>query len=269
MRALWTAASGMKAQQLNVDVISNNISNINTVGYKKQRAEFKDMLYSNLERVTIDPGNGPDGSSVQVGHGVRPSAISKLYSNGALYKTDNVLDVALDGRGFLAVDAGDETLYTRDGSLKTSVMPNGSQALTTQDGHYILDIENQPIIIPNNVPSHKITIDEQGNVGYINETGNSIDLNQRLQIVQFDNSGGLESVGTNFTRPTAVSGDPIIEVSGVDTPTKVVQGFLEASNVEIADEMVNLIIAQRAYDMNSKAVQTADQMMEIANNLRR
>lgn len=269
MRTLWTASSGMKAQQLNVDVISNNIANINTVGYKKQRAEFKDMFYSNLGRVTIDPGNGPEGSSVQVGHGVRPSAISKLYSNGALYKTENVLDVALDGRGFFAVSVGDETLYTRDGSLKTSVLENGTQALTTQDGHYILDTNNQPIMIANNIPSNKITVDEQGNLGYINEAGNTVELNQRLQVVQFDNSGGLEMVGTNFTRPTAASGQPILEVSGVESPTKVIQGFLEASNVELADEMVNLIIAQRAYDMNSKAVQTADQMMEIANNLRR
>lgn len=271
MRSLWTAASGMKAQQLNVDTISNNLANVNTTGYKKQRLEFKDMLYETMSKATVDPGNG-EGRPVnlQVGHGVRPVATVKSYARGNLQSTGNPLDMALDGNGFFVIQGPTGPVYTRDGAFKVSLNEDGEAKLVTADGYPVLNTDDEEIILPAEVNLSELLVSDDGRLSYVNVDGEMEDLEQQIKIVQFRNSPGLEDIGNNFVKQTTASGAPLIEADGdVTSRTKIVQRFLETSNVQVVDEMVSLIIAQRAYDVNSKSIQTSDQMLEQANNLKR
>lgn len=269
MRSLWTAASGMKGQQLNVDTISNNISNVNTTSYKRERAEFKSLLYQTMERASLDDSDTGQPVNLQVGLGVKPIATSKMFTTGNLQKTEVNTDLAIEGQGFFMIKTGDdEVSYTRDGSFKISV-GEGENFLVTSEGYYVLDTNGDPISIPNTVAVSNIAIGEDGKITYKSLDGTIEDLGVNIGLVQFPNPQGLESIGGNLYSTTSASGEAIAEGDGEVNRSKLAQGFLEMSNVNIADEMVNLIVAQRAYELNSKAITTSDEMLQQANNLKR
>ncbi len=261
IRALWTAASGMMAQQLNIDTISNNLSNVNTTGFKKNRAEFEDLIYQTTAEAGTPVASGltlPTG--IQVGLGVRPSATQKLFMQGNIYQTENPLDIAIEGDGFFQVTLPDGTIaYTRDGSFKLDADGN----IVTSDGYFI----EPPITIPQNATS--ISISPEGVVS-VKVPGQVAAQNVgQIQLARFVNPAGLKAVGDNLFKETDASGAPIVANPGTNGMGNLRQGFLEASNVQVVEEMVKLITAQRAYESNSKSIQTADDMLRIANGLKR
>lgn len=263
MRALWTAASGMKAQQLNIDTISNNLSNVNTTGYKKQRIEFKDLMYEKLRRTDYNEGEGKP-VNLEVGHGVMPAATVRSFTQGSFEQTNNNLDFAINGQGFFVVrDTNDNLFYTKDGSLKLSI-EDGEARIATADGYYVQsdigDIElgrdiSDIFVSPDGVVSVKRTDTEE------------IEEIATLSVVKFPNPAGLESVGKNLLKQTTASGEYVESFQG--DAGEILQGFLETSNVQVVEEMIKLITAQRAYEVNSKSIQTSDEMLQMANNLRR
>jgi len=263
MRALWTASSGMLAQQLNVDTISNNLANVNTTGYKKERAEFKDLLYASICRGEMVDGQGKP-VNLQIGHGVKPIAIVKDFSKGNMQQTGNSLDLAIDGKGFFVVrDANDNLFYTRDGSFKLSI--DGEEASIVSSDGYFLQVEGADAEIGSEIK--EITVDENGTL-MVRRNDDTLDEIGTVDVVRFSNPAGLESVGRNLYKTTSASGEAV-EAEEPGMNGLVMQGFLEASNVQVVEEMVKLIVAQRAYEINSKSVQTADEMLQMANNLRR
>ncbi|MCR4436418.1 MAG: flagellar hook-basal body protein [Clostridiales bacterium] len=265
MRALWTAGSGMTAQQFNVDVISNNLANVNTTGYKKERAEFKDLLYETLERAYMLNGDGKP-VNLQVGLGTAVGATVKNFSPGSYEKTDNPLDFAIDGEGFFTVrgPAGN-VVYTRDGSFKVSVTDEGKK-LTTSDGYPVLDDQGNEILV--DVEISRLNVSPEGDLSYVDTDGNAVPLGQRIGLVKFPNRYALESIGNNFFVENSATGAAVPDgEQGVKSTIK--QCFLESSNVQVVEEMVKMIVAQRAYEVNSKAIQSADEMLQMANNLRR
>jgi len=265
MRALWTAGTGMIAQQFNVDVISNNLSNVNTTGYKKERVEFKDLLYETMDRAYMLDGKGKP-VNLQVGHGAAPFTTVKNYGIGNFEKTDSPLDFSIDGEGFFTVmGPKGEVVYTRDGSFKISVSDQGEK-LTTSDGYPVLDEAGSEIYI--NVDLDKLNVSNDGTFSYVDENGEVVPLGQKLGIVKFPNRYGLESIGQNFYVQNSASGAAVPDAE-MGTLSVISQGFLESSNVQVVEEMVKLIVAQRAYEVNSKAIQSADEMLGMANNLRR
>lgn len=265
IRALWTAGSGMIAQQLNVDVISNNLSNVNTTAYKKEKVEFKDLLYETLDRAYMLEGKGKP-VNLQVGHGTTAVATVRNFDIGNLEKTDNPLDFAIDGEGFFAIRGpkGD-TVYTRDGAFKVSISEEGKK-LTTSDGYPVLDEAGNDIILT--IDISKLNISGDGELSYVDENSQTVSLGQKIGLFKFPNKQGLESVGSNLYSPTTASGEAVMDA---DEGSKSIlrQRFLESSNVQVVEEMVKLIVAQRAYEINSKAIQSADDMLGIANGLRR
>ena len=265
MRSLWTAASGMKAQQYNVDVIANNLANVNTVGFKRDRVEFHDLIYETMKRAYVmEDNNNP--VNLQVGHGVVPVSTTKLFRTGSFERTENYMDVAIQGDGFFVVGGSNNTnYYTRDGSFKLSLTDNGMM-LTTSDGLPILDDGGNEIYINIDVP--RLVIGMNGELSYTNDDGVSEYLGSRIQLVKFQNRNGLESIGDNFYVQTSASGEPMPD-DEFGRPSQLRQGYVEMSNVNIADEMVNLIVAQRAYETNSKCITTSDDMLGMANNLKR
>jgi len=265
MRSLWTAATGMSAQQFNVDVISNNLANVNTTAYKKERAEFKDLLYETFNRAYMLDGVGRP-VNLQVGHGTKSVAVVKDFSSGSFQQTNNPLDFAIEGEGFFMVlGPRGEVNYTRDGSFKLSITDQGKM-LTTAEGYPVLDDSEAEIIL--DVDVSKLEVSVEGELFYINEDGESVSLGQRIGIVKFENPQGLESMGSNLYAETSASGMPVPDDELGDRSI-IHQKFLESSNVQIVEEMVKLIIAQRAYEINSKAIQSSDDMLGIANNLKR
>jgi len=265
MRALWTAGLGMTGQQFNVDVIANNLANVNTVGYKKERVEFKDMIYEKLNQGYSYNGSGRP-VNLQIGHGAFPVATVKSYSTGNFEKTENPLDFAIDGPGFFVIK-GDQgkPVYSKDGSFKISLSEEGSK-LVTSDGYPVLDDAGNEIFINEDI--NKVIVGGTGDIMYLDQDGNPQSLGQKLGVVSFNNVSGLESLGENFLGATSASGQA---VSAEQSATKSVvqQRFLESSNVQVVEEMVKLIMAQRAYEINSKSIQSADEMLGMANNLRR
>ncbi|MBE3591350.1 MAG: flagellar basal-body rod protein FlgG [Thermoanaerobacter sp.] len=265
MRALWSAATGMTAQQLNVDVIANNLANVNTTAFKRDRAEFKDLIYQTLQRENVYGGQGKP-VNMQVGVGVRPSAIVKDFTEGSLQQTENPLDLALDGEGFFAVlGPDDKVYYTRDGSFKLSADGN-TLMLVTADGYPVLDDSGNPIVFDST--EKDISVSPMGVISVKNPDGTTQEV-ATLGIYNFVNPQGLLSVGSNLYEPTEASGQPGTRDDFQGRMGKVMQGFLETSNVQVVKEMVDMIAAQRAYEINSKAIQTADEMLGLANNLRR
>ncbi len=266
MRALWTAATGMVSQQLNVDVISNNLANVNTVSYKKERAEFKDLLYDTMERAYMFNNRGRP-VNLQVGYGSRVAAVVKDFRRGNFEKTDNPLDLAIDGDAFFMVlgPRGD-VLYTKDGSFKIGVSDDGLK-LVTSDGYPVLDDGGAEIFL-DNVDISRLNISPEGDLSYTDESGYTVPLGQRIGLVKFYNINGLESLGGNLYAVTSASGEPIPD-DLMGTRSIIHQRTLETSNVQVVEEMVKLIIAQRAYEINSKAIQSADEMLGQANNLKR
>ena len=259
LRALYSAAAGMESQQLNLDVISNNLANVNTTGFKRSKAEFQELLYQTTRAPGADQGSGnilPTG--IQVGQGSKAVATSRIFTNGDLTQTGEQLDVAVQGDGFFEVQMPDGTLaYTRDGGFKTS----SDGRIVTSDG-LPLQAGFQPVP----AGTTNITIGSQGNVTYTGANGNT---NFQVQLVRFANPAGLESMGGNLYRETAASGTPQLGTPGSNGFGTLNQGYLELSNVKVVEEMVNLIMAQRAYEVNSKAVQASDEMMQQANNMHR
>ena len=263
MRALWTASTGMQAQQLNVDTISNNMANVNSISYKKTRMEFKDLLYETMERGMVKDGQGKP-VNLQVGHGVMAAASTKFFTTGNLEATENPYDLAIDGQGFFKVLGPEgQEYYTKDGSFKISV-DGENYNLVTSEGYYVQG-ENGNIELGSEVKD--VTIDARGLISVKREDGTIEDLGS-ISITSFVNPAGLESIGKNMYVTTGASGEAH-DTQNDGTGGNVMQGYLEYSNVQIVEEMVKLIQAQRAYEINSKSIQTADEMLGMANNLRR
>lgn len=270
MRALYTAASGMRAQQTNVDNISNNIANVNTVGYKTQKTEFKSLLYQTIQTKTTTANGEEKPVGAQVGLGTRVASNTTNYTQGSLLDDESDSAFAIEGEGFFSVRGMDGTeYYTRNGDFTWSIGTNGT-TLTNSDGYPVLDSNGREIVIPNGVASSSVNVTTDGQVGYYNDEGVYVSLNQTIGVWQFNNPAGLEKAGSNLLRETDASGNALNEATTAGlTQSKIHQGYLEGSNVQVADEMVNLIVAQRAYQLNSKAITTSDEMLEQANNLKR
>ncbi len=261
MRSLSIAATGMLAQQLNVEVISNNIANMNTTGFKRQRAEFQDLLYQTVERVgaTSSDSGTIVPAGVQIGLGVKAAAVYNIAEQGNLQSTDNPLDVAISGGGFfqITLPSGD-TAYTRAGSFQLS--PTGE--IVTGDGYTV-----QPAIsVP--VDALSVTINDSGQVlvqqpGSVTQT-----VAGQFQLANFPNPAGLDPQGDNLFLETEASGTATTGVPGATGLGTIEQGFVETSNVNTVTEITNLITAQRAYEMNSKVIQTSDEMLSTINRLR-
>jgi flagellar basal-body rod protein FlgG len=259
LRALYSSSAGMQAQQLNLDIISNNLANVNTTGFKKSKVEFQDLLYQTTRTPGAEAGGGnqvPTG--LQIGHGSQPVATARVFTTGELTQTGERLDVAIQGDGFFEVQMPDGTrAYTRDGALKTG--PDGR--VTTSNG---LTLQNGFQPIPTGTTSVNISP-----TGEITTSGANGNQNFRVQLVRFANPAGLEALGRNLYRETTASGPAEMGNPGESGFGELQQGYLEMSNVKVVEEMVNLIIAQRAYEINAKAVQASDEMMQMSNNLRR
>ncbi len=270
MRSLWTAASGMIAQQTNVDTISNNIANVNTTGYKSEKTEFKSLLYQTLQARTTTANGEQKPIPAQVGLGTRVASTTSNYTNGSMLANDSDTAFALQGDGFFAVRGADgNTYYTRNGEFGWSIGTNGV-TLTNSDGYQVLDTNGNAIVIPNNIKTSTVEVSKDGSFSVKNTDGTYTPLNMTIGVWQFNNPGGLNKRADSLLQVTAASGNPLNEATtnGL-VRSSVNQHYLEGSNVQIADEMVNLIVAQRAYEMNSKAIQASDDMLSQANQLRR
>ncbi|MDQ6953688.1 MAG: flagellar basal-body rod protein FlgG [Mariprofundaceae bacterium] len=261
MRALWTAATGMNAQTTNVDVISNNLANVNTAGFKRGRANFQDLMYQQVKA----PGSESSASGnqlpsgIQIGLGVETSSVSHIFSTGSMKQTGNPMDLAIQGRGFFEIlMANGELAYTRSGSFGVDAQGQ----MVTANGDVL-----QPTI---NIPTDAISIDigADGTVSAV-QPGNVSSVIGQITTVDFSNPGGLKLLGSSMFQPSNSSGQAISGTAGNNGFGGLSQGTLEMSNVNIVEEMVNLIAAQRSYEMNSKAIQAADQMLQTANNVRR
>ena len=274
VRALWAGATGMIAQQNNVDTIANNIANVNSIGYKTEVNEFKSLLYQTLQTKTTSANGENKPVGAQVGLGVRNAAITSQFTQGAFLASENEASLAINGEGFFAVRGEDQQIYyTRNGNFNWALGPNNTLALTNSDGLLVLNTAGQPITVPNNNQYYtsKIDIDDDGQLWYP-DAENNLQRIPGMQVGtwQFQNPAGLEKQGDSLFKVTAASGQAINEATAPNIQrSQVRQGYIENSNVQVADEMVNLIIAQRAYEMNSKVIQASDTMMQEANELRR
>jgi flagellar basal-body rod protein FlgG len=256
--SLYSAATGMEAQQLNLNTIANNLANVNTPGFKRSKIEFQDLLYQKPRASGTDSGGGnlvPTGT--EVGNGSRVASTSKVFTQGQLTNSGEQLDVAIQGDGFFEVQKPDGTLaYTRDGSFKL----NAQGQVVTTDGLPVLSGFQ-------NVPSGAtLTIAQNGQVTVQSASGSQT---YRLTLTRFANPSGLQSLGGNLYAETAASGTPETGNPGEQGFGSTIQGYIENSNVNIVEEMVNLIIAQRAYEINSKSVQTSDEMLQNVANMKR
>lgn len=269
MRALYTAATGMLAQQTNVDNISNNLSNVNTVGFKQEKAEFKSLLYQTIQTKTTSANGEQKPIPAQVGLGTRVAAVTPCTHRERCRRV-RMIPILQSSETVFAVRCADgETRYTRAGDFVWAVGTNGV-TLTNPDGYPVLDSNNQQIVLPANISSSSVTVSSDGRIGYTTANGTYVNMNRQIGLFQFNNPSGLEKTGDNLLEVTAASGAAMNEntTAGL-TRSQVRQNYLEASNVQVADEMVNMIIAQRAYQLNSKAITTSDEMLEMANNLKR
>jgi flagellar basal-body rod protein FlgG len=259
MRALWTAATGMHAQQLTLDVIANNLANVQTGGFKRSRVDFQDLVYQSIQVPGMASAQGTEiPSGFQVGHGSRAVSTQRLFVGGDLQPTGNPLDMAIEGEGFFQVtQPNGEIAYTRAGSFKK----DSQGRLVTAEG-FLLEPE---ISVPEDAISVSIGVDgtvsvQQPGVIQPQQIGT-------IELARFVNPAGLESLGRNLFRPTQSSGDPTPGTPGQEGFGTILQFFLEGSNVSVVEEMVNLIAGQRAYEINSRAIRTADEMMQTANSL--
>lgn len=261
MQSLSIAATGMMAQQMNVDVISHNIANMTTTGYKRQRAEFQDLLYQNLQRVGTNSSDSGTvvPSGIQVGLGVRTGSIYRITSQGNMENTEKPLDLAIQGRGYFQIElpSGGEA-YTRAGTF--SLSPTGQ--IVTSDGYVVAP----GITIPDNALD--ITINNQGQVQVSLANTTAPQVVGQLDLVTFQNDAGLDAIGDNLFIESAASGTGTSGIPGTDGVGSLLQGFLETANVNAVSEITSLISAQRAYEMNAKVISTSDEMMSVTSNLR-
>ena len=263
MKAMWSAASGMKGLQLKIDTIGNNLANVSTYGFKKQRVEFKDLMYEKVAQADFKDGEGKP-VTMEVGHGTMPTATTRTFTPGSMEQTQNPLDLALTGDGFFVInDAMGRERYTKDGAFKLSVT-EGISTLVTTDGYFVQGTEGN-VVLGENVD--KIVVGKDGAVSVTRKGSDAPEAVGSLKLVRFTNPMGLEAQGTNLYTKTAASGDPIEATEG--DSGEIWQGFLESSNVQVVDEMIQMISAQRAYELNSKTIQTADKILELAANLKR
>ena len=262
MRALWSAASGMKGQQTNMYVIANNIANVNTYGGKKVRAEFQDLVYQTLRDAGAQSGQDSQfPTGMQIGLGTKVAATNRVMTQGSLQTTDNPTDIGIQGEGFFRITMPDGTTgYTRDGAFKL----DSNRRLVTTDGYPLSD----GITIDATAPSDSIVISGDGQVS-CTPAGGTQQVVGQITLARFVNPAGLTSVGKNLYVVSAASGDAIESNPGEEGAGTLAQSTLEMSNVQIVEEMVNMIISQRAYESNSKAITTSDSMLEIANGLKR
>lgn len=260
IRALWTAASGMQAQQLNIDVIANNLANVNTSGFKKSRADFQDVMYQSVKTTGAPSTNSTQAAGIEIGLGTTPAAVTKVFTAGNITNTGNELDLAIEGDGFFQIQMPDgTTTYSRSGSFKR----DGQGRVVTSDGYPLMP----EMVIPNNTT--KISIGTDGTVSVQQSGQSSATTVGNIQLATFQNPSGLSSLGRNLYQVTDASGDATTGTAGQNGIGTISQGFLEMSNVNVMEEMVNMIVGQRAYEINSKAVQAADEMLQQANNMKR
>jgi len=261
IKAMRTAATGMIAQQMNVDNIANNLANVNTTGFKKSTVEFQDVLYQNYRQAGTASALGsklPTG--LAIGYGARASATNRSFTVGDLSSTGNPLDFAIDGDGFFQVQMPDgSTAYTRDGAFKIS----GEGDIVTSEGYYMLP----QLSLPENATA--VSVGTDGTIEVMQSGQSEPTQIGQIELARFVNPAGLSAIGRNILVETGASGSPITDIPSQNGLGQIDQGYLEMSNVKVVDEMVNMIVAQRAYEMNSKAIQTADDMAGIANNIKR
>jgi len=262
IRSLFTAATGMIAQQMNIDAIANNLANVNTTGFKRSRVNFQDLLYETIKPAGSETTAGttiPEG--IQIGHGVRPSAVSKIFSSGSAIQTGNPLDLMIEGDGFFQIELPDgTTAYTRDGAFKI----NEEGTVMTVDGYPL----TPAITIP--TETELITIGADGTVSARVPGDNTPQNIGTLELARFSNPAGLDArLGRNLFLETQASGAPNVGQPGLDGLGTIAQGFLENSNVQVVEEVIQMIIAQRAYEANSRVIQASDEMLQTANNVRR
>ena len=273
VRALWTGASGMISQQNNVDTIANNLANVNTTGYKTEVNEFKSLLYQTLQTKTTTANGENKPIGAQVGLGVRNASITSEFTQGAYLASENPTSFAIGGDGLFGLQGEDgKVYYTRNGNFNFSLGGNNTLKLSSSDGLPVLNTQGQPIVINSNqYMADRITVTADGQLCYPDAANNPQPIpGMIIGLWQFQNASGLDKVGDSMYAVTAASGPAINEATNNNLEkSEIRQGYLEGSNVQIADEMVNLIIAQRAYEMNSKTIQAADTMMQEANELRR
>ena len=254
IRSLWISKTGMDAQQTSMDIISNNLANVSTSGFKRSRAVFEDLLYQTIRQpgaASSQQTQLPTG--LQVGTGVRPVATARVFTQGTLQQTGNNLDVAINGQGFLQVQMPDGTIgYTRDGSLRI----DHQGQVVTSNGFTL----SPAITIP--AHSQSVTIGQDGTIS-VTQAGSAIPTQAgSIQLVNFVNPGGLQAIGQNLYTETAASGTPAAGTPGTNGLGLLNQGYVEASNVNVVEELVSMIQTQRAYEINSKAIQTSDQMLQ-------
>ena len=261
MRALFTAATGMGAQQLNIDNISNNLANVNTTGFKRGRVDFQDLLYEAVRPAGASATASTEvPTGVQVGHGVQVASIQKLFTQGSYLRTEQPLDMVIEGEGFFSVTLPDGSLgYTRDGAFKRSA----TGLIVTSNG----DPLTQQITIPENATN--LTIGRDGVVSYSTAGSTTPTLGGTILVSRFANPAGLNAVGQNLFKETASSGTATEGTPGTEGFGTLLQGNLEQSNVSMVEELVGMIIAQRAYEINSKAITTSDEMLQTATQLKR
>ena len=261
LRSLWTAASGMEAQTLKIDVISNNLANVNTAGFKKSRADFQDLLYQTISIAGASSSSETEiPTGIQVGQGTRPVAVQKIFTQGDYQNTANELDIAIEGDGFFQiVQPSGDTAYTRSGAFKL----DSEGRIVTSDGFFLEPELSVPI------DTVAISIGTDGTVSVLQAGDTQSSEIGTIDLARFVNPAGLHSIGRNLYLPTLASGDAITGTAGEDGFGTIAQGYLEMSNVSVVDEMVNMIVAQRAYEINSKAITTSDEMLQMANNLKR
>ena len=260
LRSLFIAATGMEAQKLNIDVIANNLANVNTVGFKKSRADFQDLMYQTLRTPGATSAEGSQiPSGIQIGLGVKPVAVQKIFLQGDFVSTGNNLDMVIEGDGFFQILMPDgTTAYTRSGAFKL----DSEGRIVNSDGYPL----EPGITIPANTKS--ISVGSDGILSVVQAGSTTATQIGQIELAKFINPGGLSSLGKNLYQSSGSSGDPTTgnpSTSGLGT---INQGFIEMSNVSVVEEMVNMIVSQRAYEINSKAIQSSNEMLQVANNLR-
>jgi len=258
IRALWTASTGMQSQQVNMDVIANNLANVNSTGFKKSRADFQDILYQTTKAAGTGVNGGEVPTGIQVGLGSRVAAVQKVFTTGDFQQTENELDIAIEGNGFFQVTMPDGTAaYTRAGAMKK----DSTGRMVTSDGYPLFP----EVVIPENTTA--VTIGPGGNVEVTLDGESSPTEVGTIELVRFSNPAGLKSLGRNLYAETPTTGAPVTGTPGETGFGTLSQGFLEGSNVNIMEEMVNMIAGQRAYEVNSKAIRTADDMLSMTTQL--